>query len=491
MNNFHKSGFDEMQVNRAMWVTLAFIGTVVLAGFSIKTGNPLLMSGFVALPFALMLMYRPDIAFLIVFVLDATDMQIPGVSYTTLGLVAKVVLIATFLLAFLMRAGSRSKNGFAEALPLKWLVAIIIILMAMRGTGLRMLGSATWGGMVYIVLLAGIAFYFAVQNVQLTAKQIRWLLWGMLLAGIAGSLFSRAGWVVSSESAAEATRSRLMWLRPFVLAAFPLVFALRLHFWMRMLLWLAILGLMGLTGFRSMLVGLVSITAIYGFFRTSNRFRYALVVMVAGLALWGGVIVASPYMPLGLQRSISFVPGTQVDPSIQQNALGSVEWRVEIWKYCLERAPQYLLLGRGSAFNVMETAGGLGVHDISTYSPWFAYETRSYHSGPLALLIDYGIPGLVVVTWLMVLLFRRFWRYAVILGRNDSLEARFTLYWCAYMLWHIVAFYLVYGSMVNIANRILAVSALILVLFKSVEILAQKKENVAGQAVQTRFDGAS
>jgi hypothetical protein len=170
---------------------------------------------------------------------------------------------------------------------------------------------------------------------------------------------------------------------------------------------------------------------------------------------------------LGVQRAISFVPGVNIEYSAAENAKGSIEWRVEIWKYCLDQAPKYLLIGRGSTFDVMETAAGLGVNDVRNYSPFFAFQTRSYHSGPLAMLIDYGIPGLLVGSWLAVVLFVRFWKYAGMLGRYDTLESRFALYYCAFMLWQIVAFYLVYGSMVKFSNTIIAMSSFALVLVKS------------------------
>jgi hypothetical protein len=462
-----------------MLTVFAFVATVVMAGFTLKTGNLLMMAGFVALPFVIMLMYRPDVAFVMAFVMDATGMGVPGVSYSTLGLLAKLVVIVTALMAFFMLPREMKNKAFKESRPLKFYVAIIVALMVFRGTGIRMLGSSTWGGMVYVVLLRGIAFIFAVQSIRLTQKQFRWLMWGMAFAGVIGAVNRKLGIAVSFEDASEVASSRMQWLRPFALAAFPLVFATNWKKWIKIILWILLLGAIGLTGFRSLLVGFVMITGIYGFFRASDRIRYIVFSCFVGIIIWVGVIVASPMFPEALQRAVSFVPGAKVDESTMRNASGSIEWRVDIWKYCLERAPEYLIVGRGSAFDVQDTVANLGKNDMATFSPWFAFQTRMYHSGPMSLLIDYGLPGLLVAIWLSILLFRRFWMYAVILGKRNTFESKFTLYWCAYMLWHIVGFYFVYGSTANMGNRILAVSAFLMVLYNSWDKIDKEDSKVA------------
>lgn len=464
-----KSGsVDAVQLGRSLGIGFAFIAAVVSAGYALASGKTVFMLGIVALPFLFMLMSRPDGAFVIAFILSATGMAIPGVSYTTLGLPMQVIVIASSLLLFVFYHGSSNNDRrMPESKPLKWLVAIIFILMIVRGTGLRMFGSSTWGGMAYVVMLLNIFFFFAVQNVRLSKKQIYFLLWGMLLAGLIGSQFDRIGWESSTRAASETVRTRISWLLAAVYAAFPLVFVLRLSKWIKLLLWLGLIFLVGLTGFRSRLVELLMITVAFGFFTSRKRLYYVFRCITLGIVFWGGILLASPHMPLGLQRTVSFIPGVQVAEAAAENAKGSIEWRLEIWRYCLQQSDNYLFLGRGSAFDVKDTAAGLGLNDVATYSPWFAFQTRSYHSGPLSLLIDYGIPGFLVGTWLCVILFGRFWRYANRLGKNDTFESRFALYSCSYMLWQIVAFYLVYGSMVKFSNTILAMSSFALVLSNS------------------------
>jgi O-antigen ligase len=330
-----------------------------------------------------------------------------------------------------------------------------LLLMAVRGSGIRALGSETWGGMMYVVLLIGIFFFLTISGLRITKKQIRWAIWGSLVAGLFGAFMQYRGWNVVDDFGSSRS-VRLMWLIPLASALFPLAFALKFKQmpWISGLLLLLCLSLMGLSGFRSRLVALVMVAAGYGFFKARSKVKYVVVMGVIGAVAWGGVIVMSPHLPLGLQRAISFVPGAQIDARTAHDASGSIDWRVEIWGYCLSQAKEFLVIGRGSAFNVWETAENLGVSDIQTYSPWFAFQTRSYHSGPLTLLIDYGIPGLLTALWLTGLLIKRFWGLAARLARMDTFESRYALFLGVSVLWQWVAFYLVYGSITNFAKMI-------------------------------------
>lgn len=478
MSTFHHASQDPVRVQRGLVTFLLFVLTIVAATFALRSGSPMLMAGLVALPFAFMLMSRPQDAFVLALLLDATLLPIPGVSYTTLGMIAKILLIGVFVLGLIMRRLPWQGEPQAEKKPLLCFAGIILMLMAVRGSGLRMLGSATWGGMMYIVLLISILFFLTVNGLRISKKQIHWVVWGSLLAGLVGAILQHRGWG-SVEEAGGVTASRLMWLSPVVGALFPLAFALKFKRmpWISFLLLLCCLALMGLTGFRSRLVGLVMVASGYGFFKARSKVHYIVVLGVFGLLSWGAIIVLSSHLPLGLQRAISFVPGTHIDVRTAGDAAHSISWRLEIWGYCLGQAKQFWLIGRGSAFNVWETAGNLGVGDIQTGSPWFAFQTRSYHSGPLSLLIDYGVPGLLVAFWLTGLVFKRMWRLATRLARLDTFESRYALFLCVSILWQWVAFYLVFGAMTGFAKLIVSTAAT-LVISGSVFILMKSKREM-------------
>ena len=470
---------DVIKLQRNLFVLLGFLGSVGLAAFTLKSGNMMMMAGFLVLPFALMLMNRPDLAFLMGVIADASEITVGGINYLTLGVLTQVLVIGSVLLARALRGWQRGAR-FPEDRPLKFFVAVVLILVIFRGTGLRVLGSATWGGMIYIRILVSISFYWAIRGVQLSMKQIKWFIFGSLVAGLIGSLAQRAGHmlIVSGFTSLEQSvgQTRLMWLLPLVYAAFPIALAvkwrIKIFGW---LAWLALVGAMGLTGFRSRLVMLLMITFIYGLIHAKNRLKYIILSGMLGLLLWGGAVVVSPALPKGLQRAVSFIPGTTVDAKVQEDAEGSIDWRVEIWEFCLKEAPPYLLLGRGSAFDVTEAAASSSTTDIIQYSPWFAFLTRSYHSGPLTLLLDYGLPGLVFGAWLFIAIFSRIWKAALHLKTIDSLQARYALVLIAWLLWELPAYFLVYGDMPKFSALIVR-AAVVTVLSSSVLKKARQEE---------------
>ena len=470
---------DVIKLQRNLFVLLGFLGSVGLAAFTLKSGNMMMMAGFLVLPFALMLMNRPDLAFLMGVIADASEITVGGINYLTLGVLTQVLVIGSVLLARALRGWQRGAR-FPEDRPLKFFVAVVLILVIFRGTGLRVLGSATWGGMIYIRILVSISFYLAIRRVQLSTKQIRWVIFGSLVAGLIGTLVQRSGHmaIVSGFTSLEQSvgQTRLMWLLPLVYAAFPIALAIKWRIkifgW---LAWLALVGAIGLTGFRSRFVGLLMITFIYGLIHAKIRLKYLILAGMASLLLWGGAVVVSPVLPKGIQRAVSFIPGTRVDTKIKMDAEGSVDWRVEIWEYCLGESRPYLLLGRGSAFDVTETAANVSTGDIQTYTPWFAFLTRSYHSGPLTLLIDYGLPGLVFGAWLFIAIFARLWKVAFRLRPIDTLEARYSLVLIAWLCWELPAFFLVYGDMPKF-GVLLVRAAVVTVLSSSVLKKARQEE---------------
>lgn len=455
-NTMRSSTVDNTKITRILVVSLLFVLTVGLGHYAVRSGNPVLMLGLLVLPFVLMLIKEPALVLTFSVLMDATGIGVPGVSYTTLGLLAKLLLIVVAILGIAL--GKRGWKGarLAERKPILMLTMIVFVLMATRGTGIRALGGTTWGGMIYINMLLAVVFFFAVNGLIVSSKHIHWMLWGALIAGLFGSLLQQSGFEDAVENQTAAAQSRLSFLTPIANAILPLALVLKLKRarWLVPCIILLCLGLTGLTGFRSRLVGMIAVISGFYFFRSRNRVAFIFKMGTLGVLTWITIVLASPMLPLGLQRAVSFVPGAQIDSRIANDAEGSIEWRIEIWKYCLERAPQYLLLGRGATFDVMETSASLSIEDREVYSPWLAFQTRSYHSGPLTLLIDYGLPGVIAALWLTVVSFRFLWRTASRIALSDSFEARYATYLCVTLLWMWFSFYFVYGGAVGFAGRI-------------------------------------
>ena len=269
-------------------------------------------------------------------------------------------------------------------------------------------------------------------------------------------------------------------------AIFPIVLAKKWKIGLfGYLIWKLLIGIMGLTGFRNRLVGLIMTTFIFGFILSNSKFRYFIISLLAGLFLWFIAILTSPYLPSGLQRSLSFIPGAYADVRTGKDAIESIEWRVEIWQYCWEKAPEYFWVGRGSAFNVYDAVGNLGRSDIIEFTPWFAYITRSYHSGPLTLLIDYGIVGFVIGSWLLISIIKMTLNGAKKISKFKTTESRFCLALASLLIWEVISFYLVYGQMPKF-SRIIVAAAVVSVLINSIVKIyeSKKNENQRSQALE-------
>ena len=110
------------------------------------------------------------------------------------------------------------------------------------------------------------------------------------------------------------------------------------------------------------------------------------------------------------------------------------------------------------------------------FSPWFAFLTRSYHSGPLTLLIDYGFAGLLIGSWLLFSIAKSAWDYGTSMNQYVSLSSRYCQVLCAWLFWEVLSFYLVYGQMAKMGN-ILALAAVVTVLARSIEKYKETHSN--------------
>jgi O-antigen ligase len=117
-------------------------------------------------------------------------------------------------------------------------------------------------------------------------------------------------------------------------------------------------------------------------------------IVVLGGMLIGSVIVGyAERLPLSVQRTLSFLP-IQVHPSARQDAQGSLDWRLQMWRVVLGDVPQYLWLGKGYTFSgtdfmLMQESIRRGMFD--SYEDTLV--SGNYHNGLLTLIIPFGLPG--------------------------------------------------------------------------------------------------
>lgn len=124
---------------------------------------------------------------------------------------------------------------------------------------------------------------------------------------------------------------------------------------------------------------------------------------VGGVALLAVVNLITP-LPPNVQRSLTFLPGTWEERYIQ-DAKGSTQWRVEIWKEALftDRWIQNKWIGDGLGFNKQQLAYQLTLSQKQTTRIGVSgfdlhregvLASGDYHSGPVSTVRVIGYVGL-------------------------------------------------------------------------------------------------
>lgn len=172
----------------------------------------------------------------------------------------------------------------------------------------------------------------------------------------------------------------------------------------RALLFLGFLALSLLGGFRSalLIVGLVCL--IQCFLEGAVKRPVFVGLIVGGLCIGGLSVAFVDKMPLAVQRSLSFLPLENIDPSVRADAKATIEWRLNMWPTLVAEIPQYLLLGKGFSYSTIDHY--LMAESIARGHRYLFEEriliTGNYHNGPLTILIPFGIWGFLGFIWFCV-----------------------------------------------------------------------------------------
>ena len=150
-----------------------FVSTVIAAFYFFKGGNRILMASLISLPFALMLLSRMDLAFIFGVIADASGFTIGGINYLYIGILMQIMVIGSLIIQHAVLGRRQNvRNTSIHKRPALFFIALIIFLMCARGAGIRILGSETWGGMVYIKLIISLSFLMAVNDIKLSLIHI-------------------------------------------------------------------------------------------------------------------------------------------------------------------------------------------------------------------------------------------------------------------------------------------------------------------------------
>jgi hypothetical protein len=154
-----------------------------------------------------------------------------------------------------------------------------------------------------------------------------------------------------------------------------------------------------LGGFRSTVIVLALLFIFQFLFEGGLKSRLFPVLVMVGILMGTFLVGFVDRLPLAIQRSFSFLP-LNVHPMAKQDAMSTLDWRLQIWKTVLPEVPQYFFKGKGFGFSgtdlyLTEEAVKRGMYQ--SYEDTLV--SGNYHNGLLTTIIPFGIFGLIGFLW--------------------------------------------------------------------------------------------
>ena len=352
--------------------------------------------------------------------------------------------------------------------PLIFFMAVVVFTLKMRGgIGLNSLGSDTVGGKEYVTLLMGILGYFALSAQRIPSQRVKLYVSLFFLAGFAASVgdlapylphqlyflfafFPVSGFDLEQTPGMVNFQARFAGLGAagmggflFMLARYgPRDIFLTGKLWRPVLL-AGFLALTMLGGFRNHLILCGATFLVQCYLARMHRTKLFPVFILAGLV---GVTLLIPFankLPYTFQRSLAFLP-LEVSREARADAEASSDWRLQIWKDALATVPQYLLLGKGYSISRhdLDVASSKSFHYVSNLESIDI--VGNYHSGPLSVVIYFGVWGCLAILWFFIASLRALYRN---FRYGEAEFQSINTFLLAYFLVKIFLFLIIFGSL--------------------------------------------
>lgn len=305
--------------------------------------------------------------------------------------------------------------------PLIFLLAVIILTAKFRGgMGSRVMGSTSWGGMRYVLVISAIVAYFAISARSIPLASVRRYVGFYFLSGtlaIVSNLIAFAGPAfyflynffpveLSSFQFREGPIERLTGLdfaavsiMYWMLCKYGIRGLTRLDRHWRLPIFVILMGLALLGGFRSTLIILILILSFQFVFERLYLGNH-IFALAGAMALTLSLLVAfAEQLPISIQRSLSFLP-IHINPVARADADGTIDWRLEMWKVVIPDVPKYLWLGKGFAYDGSDyylTTKAASEGRAAAYESTLI--SGNYHQGILTLIIPFGLFGFLAFVW--------------------------------------------------------------------------------------------
>ena len=468
---------------RATVTVIGILGTVYIAAKGIQSGNAILL----ALPIAFfsgMFFVANPAAIIILFVgLKSSMVTLPilpsGMNLSRCFILAFVGLTCAKALALQDIRVDKSK---VSGLVLLY-GGVIVLHMFIRGFGLRILGGDSWGGVEAIAQLLFVALFVFRNSLILTERQ--WL-FAFILSVFAASVPMMAdlvyilshGRIVEQFAFVQMITSALLsgyhspqfgGIWRLQRAAFFGLGMLHLSYFLLVLKRLrphmfgALIGvaalLIGLSGHRLVVAkALVFVFSIYILRYPGRRVRATVRLSISMVLIYITLFFGVRYLPVAIQRSVAFVPGIPVATLATYDAAGTTKWRIILWKRSLKSWRQYFWVGKGLSIDPQELQSVERSMDIARMYgriPDFFARTialRDYHNGPIALLLDLGIGGLLLGLLIPLVLLREGFKVNdQWVWNSEQLRILHTIL-LANFISQVVIFVMLYGDVRSIMN---------------------------------------
>jgi hypothetical protein len=353
-------------------------------------------------------------------------LPLPG-NMPTLFLVQFLVL-GFYAMLFLMR-----KLPFEIKLTELEIICLLYLAMVLQAylrnpVGLNIFGGDTVGGKAYVILAVAFSTAALLSTLRINPNDLKWWVRLTLIGSLANFALGAAAKVIPSvgyilgasfstdvadgSELAAGQASRVSFVRgisntiaiwvaskisPLKACFSPLYGTLIL----------ISVGFAAISGFRIQLIG-VGIFLLIGIAYRGGLVSVVIsfVLGVSGLAVLSLVNVTTP-LPANIQRSLTFLPGAW-EERYKEDAAGSTEWRVEMWKEALltEKWIANKWLGDGLGFSKAELNAIVAVNASSRQEQTISGLTSGqenfmisggYHSGPVVTIRTIGYVGLFVL----------------------------------------------------------------------------------------------
>lgn len=295
------------------------------------------------------------------------------------------------------------------------------------GIGSRILGSSSFGGRRYFYTLLAVIGYFVLTSQRIPARRAALFTALFFLSSLTALVPDILGMAGNSTSflyqffppdltAVQAVSGEMESIEMFrifglSLSAIGIFSALLARHgirdifdwgkpWRAGLFFLACVAC-AYSGFRSVLVFMALLFMVQ--FVAEGLHRTRILPVFLGVMLVGGgfALTQAEKLPLVVQRTISILP-INISPVAKASADASSEWRMQMWKALFPEVPKHLLMGKGYSIDPKDMYFSGDSKNRPNEGFYWALVSGDYHSGPLTLVMPFGIWGVLAFGWFCI-----------------------------------------------------------------------------------------